>query len=290
MYDLIFVGNYTKDTIISPSGTRYVDGGGFNYGAHAAAVLGLKVAAVTRLAKKDDHVVKTLNRIGVDVFPHFTPKSTHMQLYYPGFNVDERILTVKSTAGTFTRDQFERLSARGFVITASTRDEAPPEIVNELRNRGELIAADVQSFVRVITPDGTLIYEEWPEKRQVLSQVDILKTDAKEAEFLTGETKIEEAACKLAELGPKEVVLTHREGVLVYAEDQFYQAPFFPEQLVGRSGRGDTCIASYVSKRLSATPEVATIWAAAVTSLKMESEGPIQRSIKDVEELIERMY
>ena len=29
-YDAIFVGNYTKDTIITPDGTRYVDGGGMN--------------------------------------------------------------------------------------------------------------------------------------------------------------------------------------------------------------------------------------------------------------------
>ena len=52
-YDMVIFGNYTKDTIITPSGTRYVDGGGFNYGAHAARMLGLDVAAVTRLAKED---------------------------------------------------------------------------------------------------------------------------------------------------------------------------------------------------------------------------------------------
>ena len=32
-YDIVIIGNYTKDTIVSPSGTRVVDGGGFNYGA-----------------------------------------------------------------------------------------------------------------------------------------------------------------------------------------------------------------------------------------------------------------
>jgi hypothetical protein len=35
-YDVVYIGNYTKDTIISPSGTRYVDGGGMNYAAHRA--------------------------------------------------------------------------------------------------------------------------------------------------------------------------------------------------------------------------------------------------------------
>ena len=72
-YDIVIFGNYTKDTIISSAGTRYVDGGGFNYGAHAAVVSGLKVAAVTRLAREDHHVVDKLEQIGVDVFPVFTP-------------------------------------------------------------------------------------------------------------------------------------------------------------------------------------------------------------------------
>jgi len=41
---------------------------------------------------------------------------------------------------------------------------------------------------------------------------------------------------------------------------------------------------------LSASPQEATIWAAAVTSLKMEAEGPIKRTASEVEELIARMY
>ena len=33
IYDLALLGHYTKDTIVSASGTRVVDGGAFNYGA-----------------------------------------------------------------------------------------------------------------------------------------------------------------------------------------------------------------------------------------------------------------
>ena len=59
---------------------------------------------------------------------------------------------------------------------------------------------------------------------------------------------------------------------------------------MGRSGRGDTCIASYVTKRLTASPAEATVWAAAVTSLKMEAEGPIKKAVAEVEEMIRRKY
>ncbi len=78
--------------------------------------------------------------------------------------------------------------------------------------------------------------------------------------------------------------------MLVYANEQYYEAPFLPEEMVGRSGRGDTCIASYMAKRLSAPPEEAILWSAAVTSLKMEAEGPIHRKIDEVEDFIQKKY
>jgi sugar/nucleoside kinase (ribokinase family) len=119
MYDVIIFGNYTKDTIVTSTGTRFVDGGGFNYGAHAAAALGLNVAAVTRLAREDFHVVRALERLGIDVFPRSTNTSTHMQLEYPSSNVDERILTCTKSAGAYGLDQFEGLQGRAILINAS---------------------------------------------------------------------------------------------------------------------------------------------------------------------------
>jgi len=58
----------------------------------------------------------------------------------------------------------------------------------------------------------------------------------------------------------------------------------------GRSGRGDTCTAAYLSRRLSAPPEEALVWAAATTSMKLEQEGPFDRTRQDVETLIRREY
>ena len=110
-----------------------------------------------------------------------------------------------------------------------------------------------------------------------------------EAEFLTGQSDIRVAARKLAAHGPKEIVLTHKDGLLVLANGEYFEQPFRPAQLRGRSGRGDTCVGSYLSSRLQAPPEQSTQWAAALTSLKLEAEGP-QRTRACVEELIRRQY
>lgn len=289
-YDIVIFGNYTKDTIIFATGTRNVDGGGFNYGAHAAACSGLKVAAVTRLAKEDDRVIKSLESVGIDVYPTFTKSSTHMQLEYTTDNVDERVLTCPISAGAYTIDQFAGLEAKAYLINASIRHEVPFEIVEYLSKKDGLVVADVQGFIRIVGKDNVLMNAEWPEKRKVLALIDILKADIVEAESLTGEGDLYKAAEILAGWGPKEIVLTHRDGIIVYAEGKFYEATFYPEPLIGRSGRGDTCIASYAAKRLTASPAEAIIWSAALTSLKMEAEGPIKKIKTDVESLINRKY
>jgi len=96
IYDIAFMGHYTKDTIVSSTGTRVVDGGAFNYGANVAARMGLKVAAITRLAKEDLQVVEKLKHLGVDVFSHISPQSTCLRLEYPTSDVDERVIYVTS--------------------------------------------------------------------------------------------------------------------------------------------------------------------------------------------------
>ena len=289
-FDIVIIGNYTKDTIVSALGTSHVDGGGFNYGAHVTSMMGLKTATVTRLAKEDSHVVKALQQLGIEVFVTFTPKSTNMRLFYPTSNVDERILSVTSTAGSFTPEEVEHLHAKLFLINASTRGEVDINVIKALRQKDALLAADVQGFIRIIESDGVLTYEKWDQMQHVLSYIDILKTDAVEAEMLVGENDIKKAAQKISNMGPKEIVLTHRNGLLVYADGRYYEADFFPQKLIGRSGRGDTCIAAYAAKRLTNMPNDATIWAAAVTSLKLETEGPINRNIEEVNALIKNMY
>ena len=289
-YDIVIIGNYTKDTIVSSSGTRNVDGGGFNYGAHVAGMMGLKVATITRLAKEDNHVVDALRKNGVDVFPFYSPKSTLMKLYYPTSNVDQRVLTVKSVADPFTQAQVKDMEAKAFLLNASVRGEISLEVIQELRKKNVLIAADLQGFLRVVAPDGGLHNAAWEEKQEILSLIDVLKTDAVEGEFLTGETDIRVQASMISDLGPSEIVLSHRNGILVFAEGKYHEAPFSYNKLVGRSGRGDTCIASYICKRLSASAEESTIWSAAVTSLKMETEGPIKREIGEVEDHILKNY
>jgi sugar/nucleoside kinase (ribokinase family) len=289
VYDVVYIGNYTKDTIITPAGTRYVDGGGSRYAAYAAARLGLKTAVVTRLSRQDIHVVAKFFLDGIDCYPTYTPQSTLMKLEYPTTDPDIRTLTVTGTAGAITVREVENLEMKAAVINSSLRGEVGLDVIRMCKEKRIIFAADMQGFVRVLRGQE-LKYEPWGEMQETLAYLDILKSDAVEAEFLTGETDIFKAAKKYASMGPKEIVLTHKDGVLIHAGSEFHELGFYPANLDGRSGRGDTCIGAYVAMRLTKDPLEAGIWAAAVTSLKMENLGPFDRPICDVEALIHTRY
>jgi len=289
IYDIVCIGNYTKDTIITPAGTRYVDGGGSRYAAYAAARLGLKAAVVTRLSREDIHVVAKFCLAGIDCYPTYTPQSTLMKLEYPTTDPDIRTLTVTGTAGAITAREVENLEMKSAVINSSLRGEVGLDVIKKLKEKNVTLAADMQGYVRVLDCND-LKYEPWPEMEITLAYLDILKSDAVEAEFLTGEADIFKAAKTYAAMGPKEIVLTHKDGLLVHADGKFHEFGFYPANLSGRSGRGDTCIGSYVAMRLTKEPLEAGIWAAAVTSLKMEKLGPFDQSVSDVENLINARY
>jgi sugar/nucleoside kinase (ribokinase family) len=288
-YDVLYIGNYTKDTIISPAGTKYVDGGAINYAAHAAARLGMKVAVVTHLSQEDHRVVEKFTESGIDCFPTYTPHSTLMKLEYPTANPDIRTLSVAATAGSISSAEVENIDARSAVIGTSLRGEVGMEVIRTLKEKNIFVAADMQGFVRVLR-GAELKYEPWDEMRSTLKQVDVVKTDAVEAEFLTGETDIYKAAKFFADMGSREIVLTHKDGLLIFANGKFHEMNFYSACMDGRSGRGDTCVGTYIAKRLSMEPREAGIWAAAVTSLKMEHLGPFNRSIDEVEALIHARY
>ncbi len=289
MFDIAFVGHYTRDTIIYPHETKTVDGGAYFFGASVTARMGLKTAVVTRLARADWRAVEKMERVGVTMLARETPHSTVLNLIYPTSNLDERIIELSEWAGPFSVADVADVQARAYAIVASSvRGEVTLDVVKTLAARGALLALDVQGFIRVMR-DGKLTQDDWPGREDILPHVTVVKTDAVEAKLLTGESDRYAAAKRLAEYGPKEVLLTHNGSILVYHDGVYDEAPLVPRELEGRSGRGDTCTASYLSKRMTASPAEAVRWAAAVTSLKLEKEGPFDRDLAEVEALYEKL-
>jgi sugar/nucleoside kinase (ribokinase family) len=127
-----------------------------------------------------------------------------------------------------------------------------------------------------------MVFRDLADKGSLLPLVRWFKADLAEAEVLTGETDQERAARALHAMGPVEVMVTHNSGAMVAEGDRVWRAPFTSRNLSGRTGRGDTCFASYLAWRREHDAGESTRYAAALTSIKMESPGIFRGSIADV--------
>ena len=282
--DVAFIGHFARDRLVYRGAAEIASGGGVYYGALAVRRLGYAVAVVTRLHPKDFDCLEDLIREGIEVHASPAPETTGIENVYPTEDMDRRICRPLGFAGPFSLAEVPPLAARVTIITPLMAGEVPSAVVRALVTRGP-VGLDVQGFVRVREGDE-LVTRDWPGKATDLAGIAFLKADDAEAAVLTDEADIRAAAAALAALGPREVLLTSRGGVLVYADGQYYEAPFVARRVLGRTGRGDTCFAVYVASRLTMDPGSACRLAAAVTSLKMECPGPYRGTREDAERLL----
>ncbi|MFB3819619.1 MAG: PfkB family carbohydrate kinase [Candidatus Methylomirabilales bacterium] len=279
--DILLIGHFAKDRLVVDGRAETASGGAVFYGSVPLRRLGVRVAVATRLHPDDAGRLDELRAEGVEVFAAPAPATSGVENVYRSADMERRTCTVLDFAGPFRDADIPAVTAKATLVVPIIAGEVDLPLLARLAARGPL-GMDVQGFVRV-REGRALVFRHWPDMAQGLAHVTYLKTDRAEAELLTGQTDLAAAARALAALGPREIVLTQASGVTVYADGQLYTAPFTSRTLVGRTGRGDTCFATYVGKRLRLRPAEACRWAAAVTSLKQERPGPWRGSPADVE-------
>ena len=195
-----------------------------------------------------------------------------------------------SVADPFTIDDIpNNINSQIYHFAGLISGEFDNEMIKFLHNKGK-VALDVQGFLRTVGENKEMVFNDWKEKKEYLPFIDYLKTDAAEAEIMTGAKDRKIAAEMLFEWGAKEIMITYNKEVLIYNGKKHYTFPLKPRNLSGRSGRGDTCFSAYITERVDKEIEEALLFAAALVSLKMESPGPFRGTRDDVEGYIKKFY
>ena len=187
------------------------------------------------------------------------------------------------------KNRFTTLSAAEYRALAGLAAGDIPNEMIPFAARHAMVAIDVQTMLRWVE-NGGMVYHDWAEKKELLPYVRFLKTDAAEAEILTGLTDRAEAARQLYQWGAKEILITHNTEVLVYDGREIYTCPIRARNLSGRTGRGDTTFAGYINERLTADIPTALRFATALVSLKMETPGPFTGTRADVDAYLKEFY
>lgn len=277
MLDLLLVGHITRDRLVDANGERRATGGAVYYGSLPARLLGIRVGVLTKLADADRDLLDELAAAGVELHVHASPATTVIQNHARSDDQERRRFVVESVADPFREEELLAAPpARAVLCCALQRGELPEAAIPLLAHRG-LVALDVQGFIRRREGDS-LVSHAWPEAASTLPHVTILKVDRREAEILTGLADARRAAAELAAHGSREILVTGGGSILLWCEGHLLEAPVAPRgELRGRTGRGDTAIASYLACRLRGDePGSALETTAAIVSRKLEQPGPFR--------------
>lgn len=290
MKDICCIGHITKDKIVTPNRTVYMAGGTSFYFSYAINQLPKDVtfSLVTAMDPTEKEPVEKMLKAGIDVSMNASRNTVFFENIY-GENQNERKQRVLAKADPFTIQQLEHVDAKVFHLGSLLADDFPTEVVEYLSSKGR-VSIDVQGYLREVR-DEKVYPIDWKEKLKVLKHTYYLKVNETEMKTITGLKDAHEAAKLIHAWGVTEVIITlGSEGSLVYVDDKFYEIPAYPpHEVVDATGCGDTYSAGYLYKRLQgATPTEAGKFAAAMCTIKLEHNGPFNRSIEDVEKIIKK--
>ncbi len=290
MKDICCIGHITKDKIVTPHRVVYMAGGTSFYFAYAINQLpnDVSFSLVTSMDPTETEPAEKMRQAGIDVTLNASRNTVFFENIY-GENQNERKQRVLAKADPFTIEQLEHVDAKVYHLGSLLSDDFSNEVVEYLAKKGK-VSIDVQGYLREVR-DEKVYPIDWKDKLKVLKNTYYLKVNEIEMETITGLKDAHEAAKLLHSWGVTEVIITlGSEGSLIYVDDTFYEIPAYaPHEVVDATGCGDTYSAGYLYQRtLGATPTEAGKFAAAMCTIKLEHNGPFNRSIDDIHEIISK--
>jgi len=282
-YDIIFVGYLGTYTVVPFNGPSSVESGGpVLFSVAAASCLARRIGMVTKVSESEAHLVELLKEAGIDLFMQHR-ETPQYRVVFPTAKVDERQVFLIKGGEHFVFNDMPPIEPCLIHLAGWHLHEFPLEFMHALKSRGFRLSVDMQAFMfQADSKTGAFYIEDIPEKKEILGMADFVKLDAVEAKMLTGTEVLQDQADILEDWGSSETVITCSNGVLVKSKGRTTLAKFTNRSNQGRMGRGDTVMGAYLSYRLDHSIEDSLRFAAALTSIKLESAGPFRGSLEDV--------
>ena len=289
-YDLLILGPATRDVNIDYTGAedRSV-GGAVTFCTPAARAAGARVFAAVKIAPEDADIMAAFDLPETDKALLPSARTTLMRNEYFTADRERRHSSCPAQSDPILPGELPNVDFRLCHLAGLLYGDFPDELLEALHRRA-LLSGDAQGFLRR-NEGGSLVLRDWEEKLRFLPYMDFFKTDAAEAEMLTGLSDREAAARRLCAWGAKEVMVSHNAEMLVCDGKEVCTCPVRARSLAGRTGRGDTTFGSYLGMRVTGHGMAeALLYATACVSLKMETPGVFRGSHADVLDYIRAFY
>jgi len=295
-FDLITVGHFAIDTIISPKITqpKATLGGPPAYVSVAAAKLDAKVSVISKVGGDftDDYLTwLQSNRVDLSGLKHISDAATtRFIIEYKDW---ERQLRLEARAPPISpMDIPDSLQAK-IIHAAPIAGEISGEVVARLRKHAKVLSLDPQGLVRVFKRRGDVSLKRWQDP-EVLGQVDVFKAAAQEVQAVTGANNLKTAMKLISDYAAKIVIVTRgMDGSSLFFENQFYDIPTCKSNIViDPTGAGDAYIGAFLAEYARHKD---VLWCAcagsAAASFVVEGVGPERFGERhEVYERAQRIY
>ena len=238
MNKLLIVGTVAFDAIETPFGkTDKILGGAATYIGLSAAQFDLESAIVSVVGEDfPQEYLDLLKNRGIDLKGTEIVKGGKTFFwsgkYHNDLNSRDTLDTQLNVLADFQPVVPENFKAPDVVMLGNLHPLVQLSVLEQIE-RPKLVVLDTMNFWM----DNT-----WDDLMKVISKVDALTINDEEARQLTDEYSLVKAARKIAEMGPKYVVIKKGEhGALLFHNEQIFFAPALPlEEVFDPTGAGDT--------------------------------------------------
>ncbi len=244
--DICCIGHVTLDKVVTARSVVHMAGGTAFYFSTALARMDTSYALVTALAEAEMDAVAALRarRIKVTTLP--SAHTVYFENIYSE-NQDHRIQRVLQIADPFTVAQLDSAQAKIFHLGPLLSGDIPLELIRTLSKKGK-VSLDAQGYLRKVE-DQQVLAVDWPDKKEALQYIDILKVNESEMAVLSGQKEIREGAKVFGGMGRQRsghYARQHGIGHL-YGPAVLQYPGLYPSHVCGRRNR----LRGYLYGRLS---------------------------------------
>lgn len=242
---LLIVGTVAFDELITPFGeSGKIMGGSGTYAGIAASnfLEDIRLVSIIGEDYPDEYLAHFRKRnINIEGINKVEGGKTFFWKgkYHNDMNSRDTLDTQLNVLADFNPELPDQYKESDFLMLGNLTPAVQMSVLNQMTKRPKLVILDTMNFWMDVALD---------ELKEVLKKIDVLTINDEEARQLSGEYSLVKAAKKIAEMGPKYLIIKKGEhGALLFGEGEVFFAPALPlEEVFDPTGAGDTFAGGFI--------------------------------------------
>ena len=252
MFDLITVGHFAVDTIVSPKIKlpRITIGGPPTYVSVAAVKQGAKVSVVSKVGNDfPNEYFEWLKKRCVDLAGLKRVSNASTTRFILEYEKGHRKMRLEARAPPILATDISNSLQSTIVHVAPIINEVSSEVVKKLRKSAKILSLDPQGFLRSFDEKGNVHLKRWLEP-EMLAQIDVFKSTLEEIRIMTCIKDLKTAMKHIGDYGVGIVIVTRGvRGSTLFLRNHYYGVPACKQEFVADpTGAGDAYIGAFLAE------------------------------------------